>query len=60
MLEATFLKAVVFMESVVSPDKPFPLAVGFFFGDTELGLELCNMIAGLLGFDDRDRHIPYL
>ncbi len=52
MLEATFLKAVVFMALVVSQDKPFPWAVGFFFGDTELRLELWNVIAGLLGFDD--------
>ena len=52
MLEATFLKAVVFMALVVSLDKPFPWAVGSFFGDTELKLELWNVIAGLLGFDD--------
>ena len=52
MLEATFLKTVVFMALVVSLDKPFPWAVGFFFGDTELRLELWNVIAGLLGFDD--------
>ena len=51
MLEATFLKAVVFMALVVSLDKPSPWAVGFFFGDTELRLELWNVIAGLLGFD---------
>mgnify|MGYP001411602188 CR=1 FL=1 len=36
MLEATFLKAVVFMALVVSLDKPFPWAVGFFFGNGEL------------------------
>ena len=52
MLEATILKAVVFMALVVSLDKPFPWAVGFFFGDTEFRLELWNMIARLLGFDD--------
>ena len=52
MLEAIFLKAAVFMALVVSLDKPFPWAVGFFFGDTELRLELWNVIAGLLGFDD--------
>ena len=52
MLEATFLKAVVFVALVVSLDKLFPRAVGFFFGDTELRLELLNVIAGLLGFDD--------
>ncbi len=32
--------------------KSYPWAVGFFFGNTELGLELWNVIAGLLGFDD--------
>jgi hypothetical protein len=52
MLEATFLKAVVFMALVVSLDKPFLWAVGFFFGDTELRLELWNVTDGLLGFDD--------
>ena len=35
-----------------SLDKPFPWAVGFFFGNTELSLELWTEIAGLLGFDD--------
>ena len=29
-----------------SLDKPFPWAVGFFFGNTELSLELWNAIAG--------------
>ena len=33
-------------------DKPFPRAVGFFFGNTELSLELWNVIAGISGFDD--------
>jgi hypothetical protein len=33
-------------------DKPFPRAVGFFFGNTELSLELWNVIAGILRFDD--------
>jgi len=27
-------------------------AVGFFFGNTELSLELWNVIAGISGFDD--------
>jgi hypothetical protein len=27
-------------------------AVGFFFGNTELSLELWNIIAGISGFDD--------
>ena len=35
-----------------SLDKPFPRAVGFFFGNTELSLELWNVIAGISGFDD--------
>ena len=29
------------------------MAVGFFFGNTELSLELWNAIAGISGFDDR-------
>ena len=36
----------------VSLDKPFPWAMGFFFGNTELSLELWNVIAGISGFDD--------
>jgi len=36
----------------VSLDKPFPWAVGFFFGNAELSLELWNVIAGISGFDD--------
>ena len=35
-----------------SLDKPFPWTVGFFFGNTELSLELWNVIAGISGFDD--------
>jgi len=33
-------------------DKPFPWAVGFFFGNTELSLELWTAIAGISEFDD--------
>ena len=33
----------------VSLDKPLELAVGFFFGNTELSLELWNVIAGIQG-----------
>ena len=33
-------------------DKPLEWAVGFFFGNTELSLELWNVIAGVSGFDD--------
>ena len=36
----------------VSLDKPFPWAIGFFFGNTELSLELWNAISGISGFDD--------
>ena len=34
------------------PDKPLEWAVGFFFGNTELSLELWNVIVGIAGFDD--------
>ena len=36
----------------VSLDKPLGWAVGFFFGNTELSLELWTVIAGISGFDD--------
>ena len=36
----------------VSLDKPLEWAVGFFFGNTELSLELWNVIARISGFDD--------
>ena len=36
----------------VSLDKPLEWAVGFFFGNTELSLELWTVIAGVYGFDD--------
>ena len=36
----------------VSLDKPLEWTVGFFFGNTELSLELWNVIAGISGFDD--------
>lgn len=32
--------------------KSYPWAVGFFFGNTELSLELWTVIAGISGFDD--------
>ena len=35
-----------------SLDKPLEWAVAFFFGNTELSLELWNVIAGGSGFDD--------
>jgi len=31
---------------------PLEWAVGFFFGNTELSLELWNIISGISGFDD--------
>ena len=36
----------------VSMDKPLDWAVGFFFGSTELSLELWNIISDISGFDD--------
>ena len=36
----------------VSLDKPLEWAVGSFFGNTELSLELWTTIAGISGFDD--------
>jgi len=36
----------------VSLDKPLGWAVGFFFGNVELSLELWTVIAGISGFDD--------
>jgi hypothetical protein len=35
-----------------SVDKPLEWTVGFFFGNTELSLELWNVIAGISGLDD--------
>ena len=35
----------------VSLDKPLEWAVGFFFGDVELSLELWTVIAGISGLD---------
>ena len=35
-----------------SLDKPLEWAVGFFFGNTELSLELWTVISVILGFDD--------
>ena len=32
--------------------KSYPWAVGFFFGNSELSLELWNIISGISGFDD--------
>ena len=35
-----------------SLDKPLEWAIGFFFGNVELSLELWNIISGISGFDD--------
>ena len=35
-----------------SLDKPLEWAVGFFFGNTELSMELWAVITGISGFDD--------
>ena len=35
-----------------SLDKPLEWAVGFFFGDLDLSMELWTTIAGISGFDD--------
>ena len=43
---------VVAQGLAVSLDKPLEWAVGVFFGNTELSLELWNVIAGISGFDD--------
>ena len=43
---------VVAQALAVSLDKPLEWAVGFFFGNTELSLELWTVIAGISGFDD--------
>ena len=42
---------VVAQALAVSLDKPLEWAVGFFFGNTELSLELWTVIAGISGFD---------
>ena len=43
------LLAVALAESL---DNPFSWVVGFFFGNTELSLELWTVIAGISGLDD--------
>ena len=35
-----------------SLDKPLPWAVGFFFGNPELSMELWSIISGISGSDD--------
>ena len=36
----------------VSLDKPLEWAVGFFFGNVELSMELWTVVSGISGFDD--------
>ena len=43
---------VVAQALALSLDKPLEWAVGFFFGNVELSLELWTTIAGISGFDD--------
>ena len=43
---------VVAEAMAVSLDKPLEWAVGFFFGNTELSMELWNVIAGVSGSDE--------
>ena len=43
---------VVAQGLAVSLDKPLEWAIGFFFGNAELSLELWTVIAGISGFDD--------
>ena len=49
VLQSGNVVAVALADSL---DKSYPLAVRFFFGNTELNLELWNIIAGISGFDD--------
>ena len=43
----------VFAEAMaISLDKPLEWAVGFFFGNVELSMELWTTIAAISGFDD--------
>ena len=43
---------VVAQALAVSLDKPLEWAVGFFFGNMDLSLELWNIISGSSGFGD--------
>ena len=43
---------VVVTELAQSIGKSYPWAVGFFFGNTELSMELLTVIAGISEFDD--------
>jgi len=43
----------------VSLNKPLEWATSFFFGNTELSLELWTVVAGISGFDDQSSPICY-
>ena len=43
---------VVAQGLAVALDKPLEWAIGFFFGNTALSLELWTVISGIPGFDD--------
>ena len=48
-----FMSRIVHADVCVDAiDKPFPWAVGFFFGNTELSLALWSVISGISWFDD--------
>ena len=49
VLQANNVVAAALAESLA---KPLPWAVGFFFGNPELSMELWTVIAGLSGLDD--------
>jgi hypothetical protein len=48
-LQANNVVAAALAESL---GKPLPWAVGFFFGNLELSMELWMVIAAISGFDD--------
>ena len=49
VLDTGNVVAVALAESL---DKSYPWAVGFFFGNVELSLELWTVISGISGLDD--------
>jgi len=49
VLQANNVVAAALAESL---GKPLPWAVGFFFGNVELSMELWTVISGMSGFDD--------
>ena len=49
VLKSSHMVAAALAEAL---DKPFPWAVGFFFADLELSMNLWTVITGISGFDD--------